>query len=166
MSFLNDRKFAKEGLEDFVETQAVITESHVESEEFYEDSEKDSDGDIKRRFMQYRVHYEYTAEYETPDGVMLYESYGSNEGTTSRNATAIPESAYEIPQPGDEVTILYNIYYPEQTRGGGKEHWEELGAFSFTNLFFPGILLLIALFFGYKDFKLNIYKPKRKDSIL
>jgi hypothetical protein len=155
VSFFKDRQFAMEELDNWVETEAVVIESHISGEDFYSDSDTNSDGKVTSTYMRYSVNYEFTAEYETPYGLYEYNSGDSNSGKTNIDATEIPASAFEIPQPGDTVTILFNSANPVETRRGGKAHWQELAEFSLTNLILPLVFFLIALFFGYKDYKLN-----------
>jgi hypothetical protein len=141
-SYLNDRSFSQNELQDWVETEAIVESSEIVDISNDLRTEEDDDGDVEREYRSYAVSYEFVASFEAWGDIVSFEDYDSNDGEMGVD-DEIPESAYDILEPGDTVAVVYN---PDETGSykiGSKEHWEDMGKVSFGNIFTPLITGLI-----------------------
>ena len=144
--FLQDMSFAQGDLQRWQDARATVTASRLTYEDL--SSERKNKKEIKR----YTVRYTYEAEFNAWGKLFDFEYNGTNSGETDKDAVTIPERAYNFPQQGGIVRVIFDPDAEGSYRIGSKEHWRRKGEVSLDNLMVPIIFFVVALIFLVVDF--------------
>ena len=108
ITYAEENRFVNGELRGWGETTATIEDAWITKEEI---GTPDDDGD-----RRYRVEYAYIIAFKTETETVRYEGTAANSGYTG--STAIPKSAYDIYEPGERVSVVYNPLNPGEYRFG------------------------------------------------